>query len=147
MKLSSLKKQYPQLETVFVESFSFPLNENSQVTVSAQTPYQWTLLSNSVQPLVFFGTFEQLLNQQFVFENFVDGSCDGFSTRDLNMELMNRGIVFFSEECQRPAYVPTKKSWASENRHWLYVAGAVVLGGVIYSMKDKKMIIDTSAFK
>lgn len=148
VSLKLLKKKYPQLENIFVESFSFPADEKDSITMAPQTPYQWTLLSNVHRPVRFFGTFEQLLNQQLSFENWIDGTCDGFSSKDLDFDLAHRGIVYFSDDCQKKALpLEDKKSWVSENRHWLYAAGIAVAGGLIYAMKDKRLVINTSAFK
>ncbi|WP_415062112.1 hypothetical protein [Bdellovibrio sp.] len=146
--LSALKKKYPVIEKVLVESFTWELHENSEVVISKQTPYQWTLLSNAHHPISFFGTYEQLLNQQLVFENLVEGSCDGFSLRNLDFELTARGLFYFSDSCTRRAPPsPEKSSWMSDKKTWMYVAGAVLAGGLLYSMKDKTLVIDTNPLK
>nr|WP_295900188.1 hypothetical protein [uncultured Bdellovibrio sp.] len=144
--LQKLAKKYPNLEKVFIESQGFSAEET--VPLSPKTAYQWTLVSNSQSPVSFFGTYEQLLNQQFAFEYLAEGTCDGFSTKDLDLELMNRGVIYFSNECTpRIQSNEKKKSWVAEHKPWLYTAGALVLGGIIYSMKDKKMVINTSSLK
>lgn len=144
--LQKLAKKYLNLDKVFIESQGFTLEDTAPL--SPKTAYQWTLVSNSQTPVTFFGTFEQLLNQQFVFANFVDGGCEGFTTRDLDFELTNHGVLYFSDECVRRIQShEEKKSWVAEHKTWLYTAGAIVLGGIVYSMKDKKMVINTSSFK
>lgn len=146
--LSMLKKKYPVLERVFVESFSWEPHENSEVLISKQTPYQWTLLSNAHHPVSFFGTYEQLLNQQLLFENLVEGSCDGFSLGNLDFDLTARGLLYFSDSCTPRAQSPTEKpSWTSDKKTWLYVAGVALAGGLLYSMKDKTLVIDTNPLR
>lgn len=143
--LKHIAKLYPQVEKVFVESRLFDVEETSPL--SPKTAYQWTLVSNTHKPINFFGTFEQLINQRFTFENQIEGSCEAFSTAQLEMDLINRSAVYFSDTCVgRANTLPEKKSWFAENKTWVYTAGAILLGGLAYSMKDKKLVIDTSAF-
>lgn len=147
--LSPLKKRYPQIVKVLIETVPFAVEDKGAISIIEQTPYQWTLLSNAFAPIHFFGTFQQLMNQQFQFEHLINGDCESFSHQDLDLEVMNEGVVFFSETCQKKVKpFDDKKSWVSENKTLLLVAGGLVVTGLIYNYtKGKKYVIDTTSFK
>ncbi|WP_373998221.1 hypothetical protein [Bdellovibrio bacteriovorus] len=145
VSLEKLAKKFPHHDTLLIESMSFSLNEKSMATLSPQTAYQWTLVSNSQTTIRFYGTYGQLLNQHFVTENWVEGNCENFTHRIEDMNALHRGTVFFNESCApRLLKDESKKSWVMEKKTWLYVAGAVVLGGIVYSLKDKDIVVNTS---
>lgn len=144
--LQKLFKKYPHLQKVQIETMAFGATDT--VSLAPNTPYQWTLLSDTQKPVSFFGTFEQLMNQQFSFENFVEGNCDSYSIRDLDFDLMTRGLVYFNNDCQVRLQAGTsKEKWYENRKTWIYTAGALALGGLVYAMKDKKLMIDSSVFK
>lgn len=144
--LQKLFKKYPQVARVQIETLA--LTAADSVSLAPNTPYQWTLLSNAQKPVSFFGTFEQLMNQQFSFENFVEGDCGSHSIRDLDFDLTTRGLVYFNNECQARAQAGTEQEkWYENRKTWIYTAGALVVGGLVYAMKDKKLMIDASALK
>lgn len=147
--LVALKKQYPYITQVLLETVPFGFEEKATVAVSAQTSYQWTLLSNTHAPIHFFGTFQQLLNQQLPAEPLIQGDCEGFTYQDLDFEVVNEGIVFFSDTCQKKVQpFEDKKSWVSENKNLLITAGGLVAAGLLYNyMKGKKIVFGTSSFK
>lgn len=149
ISLSLLKKSYPQLVRVSIETVPIDIENKENVLLSQQTTYQWTLLSNSHSPIHFFGTFQQLLNQQFQFEDLINGACEGFSHQNLDLEIINEGSVFFSDTCQkRVKPFDDKKSWASENKTLLIVAGSLIVAGLVYNYtKGKKYVIDMTALK
>lgn len=149
VSLSPLKKRYPQLAKVLVETIPFTVENQETIALSQTTAYQWTLLSNAHGPIRFFGTYEQLLNQQFLFEDMINGNCEGFSHQNLDFELINEGIVFFSEICQKKIKpFEDKKSWVSENKNLLLVAGALIVTGLVYNYtKGKKYVIDTRTLR
>ncbi|MGZ3775513.1 MAG: hypothetical protein ACXVCY_16455 [Pseudobdellovibrionaceae bacterium] len=144
-----LKKYYPQLRRILIETIPFSTENKETLLIATQTTYHWTLLSNSHAPIHFFGTFQQLLNQQFQFEPLINGSCDEFSHQNLDFEVVNEGVVFFSDICQkRIKPIDEKKSWISENKNFLFIAGGILATGLIYNYaKGKKFIIDTTALK
>lgn len=144
--LAPLQNKYPQLERILIESMPFTLSETAPL--AENTPYNWTLLSNSQAPIHFFGTFQQLLSQQFIFENLAEGDCDKFSTHNFDFNLINRGRIFFSTACPPQALASERgDSWIQKNKPWLYGAGAVALGGLLYALKDKTIIFNTSSIK
>ena len=137
--LKQIGKKFPSVEKVLLESQSFSLDEN--LGLSPKTAYQWTLMSNAHTPVRFFGTFDQLMNQHFAFENLVEGSCGGFSSNVQDFETSNRGVVFFNANClHKMAKANDKGSWIEENKPLLYTAGAIILGGIIYASAKGKRI-------
>lgn len=143
--LASLQKRYPQIERIEIESFAFSPQETAPLAERA--PYQWTLLSNSHKALHFYGTFEQLLNQHFNFEEFVSGTCDNYSVGNLDFELQQTGNIFFSKDCVQKAQTPIKEnSWMPSKKTILISAGVLGAIGLISIAKDKTLVIDTSSF-
>lgn len=140
--LQALTAKFPQIEKVFIEAFSF--NPQEMAPLSPKTAYQWTLATNTGAPIHFFGTFEQLLNQHFIFEDYISGTCEEYSLNNMDFELTQQGLIFFSSNCLKRASNSNEKSWVEKNKPWIYTAGALVLGGLIYSMKDKKLVINSS---
>ena len=71
-------------------------------------------------------------------------NVDEFSLRE-------QGLAFFNPECLPELRAPRQKTsmskWMESNRHWVYAAGALVVGGLVYSMKNKTVVVDTSGFK
>ncbi|NUN04409.1 MAG: hypothetical protein HUU57_01490 [Bdellovibrio sp.] len=147
VSLKQIAKKFPTAEKVLVESLSFAWDDN--LALSPKTAYQWTLLSNAHTPVHFFGTFDQLINQHFAFENLIEGSCDGFSSNVQDFEAGNRGVVFFNDTCLRKITTASDKgSWIEENKPLLYTAGAIILGSLIVaSAKGKRLDWSKTALK
>lgn len=147
--LGQLNKKFPNHGTLLIESLPFPVSDKNPLTVSRQTAYQWTLLSNTHTPIHFFGTFQQLINQQFQPETIIKGNCETFNADTDDFEVMNRASVFFSSLCQKKIKpIEEKKSWLKENRKTLlYTAGAIIMTGFMVDyMKDKEFTLDDSLF-
>lgn len=139
VSLKQLGKKFATVEKVLVESQSFNLDDS--LNLSPKTAYQWTLMSNAQTPVHFFGTFEQLMNQHFVFENLIEGTCEGFSSNVQDFETSNRGVIFFNENCLlKIAKASDKGSWIEENKPLLYTAAAIIAGSVIYASAKGKRI-------
>lgn len=149
VSLILLKKRYPQVVRVLIETMPITIENKETLLLSQQTAYHWTLLSNAHFPIKFYGTFQQLLNQQFQFESLINGDCEGFSHQNLDFEIINEGSVFFSSDCQkRVKPFEDKKSWVAENKNILLVAGGLLITGLIYNhAKGKKYVIDTTSLK
>lgn len=148
LSFKSLKKQYPLFELVLIESVPFMLSEHGSFVVAADTAYHWTLLSNSKREIHFFGTFSQLQTQHLQSENLVEGSCDQFATQGWDLNLSTSGVIYFSADCKRrPVSQDHAKHWSRPQKSWWYVAGAIALGGLAYTMKDKTLVIDASGIK
>ncbi|KHD89144.1 MAG: hypothetical protein OM95_04775 [Bdellovibrio sp. ArHS] len=144
ISLAKLAKKYSFHKVVLIESVPVPLNEKSALELSPQTAYHWTLASNSHTPVRFYGTYNQLMNQHFVSEPAVEGSCGQFSHRLDDFDILHRASVFFDTSCmQRLKQDEIKKSWVTEKKTWLYIAGAMALGGLVYSLKDKEVTVNT----
>lgn len=143
VSLKQIANKFPTVEKILVESQRFSLDDN--LALSPKTAYQWTLLSNAYVPVHFFGTFEQLMNQHFSFENLIEGSCEGFSSSVQDFETSNRGVVFFNENCLRKiAKASDKGSWVEDNKPLLYTAGAIIVGSLIVASAAKGKRIDWS---
>ncbi|UOF00960.1 hypothetical protein [Bdellovibrio reynosensis] len=144
---SLLHKRFPQIEKIAIEGLVFDFQDN--LVLGSNNPYQWTLLSNSHKAVRFYGTFSQLLNQHFVFESLAEGSCEQHSLpTDLDFEIMETSTVFFAKDCLVKTSLANKKSSSLiAKKSLLYVTGIAVLTGIIYSMKDKTVVIDAPALK
>ena len=139
IELKQLQKKYPAIEKILIESQSF-LPETT-VGLAPRTTYNWTLATSSHKPVHFYGTFEQLMNQHLIFENIIDGSCEGFSVQDPDFETATRGTVFFSDDCVRSLKAQkNSQPWLQENKTWVYTAGAIILGALVYSSTKGKKI-------
>ncbi|MGZ3770517.1 MAG: hypothetical protein ACXVCP_10310 [Bdellovibrio sp.] len=147
--LSLLKKYYPYINKVLLETVPVEVDGKNSLPLSAQAPYQWTLLSNTHVPIHFYGTFQQLLNQQLTSETLINGNCEGFTHQNLEMDILNEGMVFFSDTCvTKIKPLEEKKSWLSENRNLLLATGGVLAAALLYNYtKGKKITIDATALK
>ncbi|WII73148.1 hypothetical protein QJS83_04580 [Bdellovibrio sp. 22V] len=140
---STLKKAFPSVDVIAIESLAYSVSEDWSFQIAPQTAYQWTLVSNSQKPVQFYGTFEQLLHQHFVFTNLIEGTCEQFSNQELEFELLQRGRIFFDSQCVRNADLTDRKTWIESNKPWLYTAGVVLLGGLVLSLQDKSLVINS----
>lgn len=138
---ANLQRIYPNLEKIVIESRAFSVQE--MISFNNSTPYHWTLLSNAQRPLHFYGTLQQLLNQRLSPEDLVKGGCEEFSTENLDFAVLSNHRIFFSETCvHNPKTSQTENSWISERKPWLYAIAAVTLGGLLYGLKDKTLVME-----
>jgi hypothetical protein len=150
VSLETLKKKFPKADKVVIESLGFALTDVTSPTISSQSSYHWTFISNSSKPVSFYGTYEQLFQQSFSFQDIVAGSCDGFTSDFEDLSVQTQSRIYFSDSCQKSAAMPegnSKFAWLKEERTWWIAAGLVVLGGVAYSMKDKKVVVNPNGLK
>lgn len=150
VSLENLKKLNPWMKAVAVESQVIPLDENAHLKIVTDASYHFTLISDSHRAIDFYGTFAQLLQQTSQPQALVEGGCGGFQSQieDISLSLMAR--VFFTPSCVQAtnqADEETEKSWVQRNKKWLIPTAAILVGGGIYAMKDKKIIIDKPSFK
>lgn len=137
---TDLQRMYPQIENVVIESSVFSTRES--ISLNENTPYQWTLLSNAQKPLRFYGTFQQLLNQRFLPENLVEGNCEEYKFGDPGFTALNLHSIFFSQACiHNSNRSKSEKSWISERKPWFYAVAALALGGLVYALKDKTLVV------
>ena len=145
ISIAPLQRRFPQAEKIMIETTVYSLTQEESVPLSPRTAYPWTLLSNSQNPVQFYGTYEQLVQQNLTFNDAVEGTCEGFTANTEEFNALSSAQVYFSESCQKVSHsLPAEKSWVEKNRPWIYTAGAVALGVLVYSMKDKKMVINTN---
>lgn len=149
--LSSLQKLFPWADAIKWEHRLLGLSGHGQLLTIAETSYHFQILSNTHQTVNFYGTMAQLKQQNFQPTPWVSGVCDQFNTVVDDFSLHETGLVFFNESCVQPLKNPEQtssaKKWMRENKNWLYIGGALVLGAVAYGLKDKTLVIDRSAFK
>lgn len=152
INLQELRLRNSWADTLVVESIAYSLEENSRLLLISSVRYHFTLLSNSHKPVRFYGTYTELLTQHLKAENLVAGGCESFQADIDNMNILNQGSVFWSSQCVRRLQEGqdnnmSERSWIQRNKIWLYPTAALLIGGGIYAMKDKKLVIDTSSFK
>ncbi|UXR64346.1 hypothetical protein EZJ49_14855 [Bdellovibrio bacteriovorus] len=150
--LSELRTKNSWAETLLVESSAYSLEAGSRLLLVASARYHFTLLSNTHNPVSFYGTYAELLSQNLKAEPLVSGSCKGFHADIDSMNLLNQGSVFWNAQCVRRLNEGqdsdlTGKSWLQRNKTWLYPTAALLFGGGIYVMRGKKLVIDASSFQ
>lgn len=135
----NLKRKYPQIENVLIEGRAFSIDET--LSLNSNTAYQWVLLSNTQKPIFFFGTYHQIIGQQFNLENLIEGTCDRYATSTLDFDLLLRSQIYFSQDCiKKSQKEEPKESFIQSYKPWLYGAGLLILGGLAYSLKDKNLV-------
>ena len=148
--VSEIQKIFPWADGIKMENRFIRLQGQGKIAAVPAASYHFQILSNTHKTVFFYGTLAQLKQQSFRPETWVSGNCDEFTTTVDDFSLQEQGSVFFSEACvqslKNPAQKSTLKRWAQENKNWLYAGGAFVLGAVVYGMKNKKLVIDTSGF-
>lgn len=148
--ISEIQRIFPWAEGLKIENRFIRLQGHGKIVLVPAASYHFQILSNTHKTVFFYGTLAQLKQQSFQPEAWVSGSCDEFSTTVDDFSLQEQGSVFFSDACvqsvKNPVQKSTLKRWAQENKNWLYAGGAFVLGAVVYGMKNKKLVIDTSGF-
>lgn len=150
VSLENLRKLNPWMTAIAVESQVVPLEENARLKVVTDAPYHFTLISDSHKAIDFYGTFAQLLQQTSQAQALVEGGCGGFQSQIDDISLSLQARVFFTPSCVQAtnqADEETEKSWVQRNKKWLIPTAAILVGGGIYAMKDKKIIIDKPSFK
>jgi hypothetical protein len=149
--LFELQKLFPWAEGLKIENRFIRMQSQGQVAVIPGAAYHFQVLSNTHKTIQFYGTLAQLKQQSFLAEAWVSGSCDEFTTTVDDFSLQEQGSVFFNESCIQSLKDPIRKSsmkrWAQENKNWLYAGGAFVLGAIVYGMKNKKLVVDTSGLQ
>nr|BFD64208.1 hypothetical protein BdHM001_28890 [Bdellovibrio sp. HM001] len=150
--LKELRIRNSWADTLMVESVVYPLEDNRRLLLISSARYHFTLLSNTHKPVSFYGTYAELRAQHLTSTGLVSGTCESFQADIENMTVLNQGSVFWGPQCLRR--LPegqdsdlSERSWIQRNKAWLYPTAALLIGGGIYAMKDKKLVIDTSSFK
>jgi hypothetical protein len=150
VSLEHLRRKFPNAEKVLIESLGFGLTDLASPVIASQMSYHWTLISNSGKAVSFYGTYDQVFQQSFTFSDIVSGTCDGFTADFDDLSLQTEARIYFSDSCQKNSALPlepSKLAWVQEERTWWIAAGLVVLGGVVYSLKDKKISINPNGLK
>lgn len=142
----AIKAQWPFAKVLLIESASYPLTSSSFVHISKDASYNFSLYSDSHKAIEFKGTYSQFMQQHFVGEPLINGTCSGFSSNIDDFAIQSAGSVFFNSECIKPLTESgksrTTSEWMSDNKSWLIPVGIALLGGVAYSLKDKKLVIE-----
>lgn len=145
--LSALRRQWPQAQVLMLEGKMIPLEDLTlPPEILPSSLYHWILLSNTAQSLSFYGTYEHFLQQRLIMENYIDGTCQGFSANVDDFQIASKALVFFSKDCskrlQRPLQKTSFAEWIDNNKKWVYPLGGVILGGVIFATQGKTLVID-----
>lgn len=147
LNISLLKKKWPEADRLLIESQPYFINEAGPEFIS-DMKYHWTLLSNSSKSISFYGTYDQLLLQNFKFENVVSGSSSDYSSNVDDLEINATGLIFFSKESILPVTQPIKNEgflqWANNNRAWLIPVGLILVSAAALNSKNKKLVIEKS---
>ncbi|MFS4459526.1 hypothetical protein [Bdellovibrio sp. HCB2-146] len=151
MASKELQKRFPWADALVIEGRSFKLQGSSNLELNGPSIYHFQIVSNTHKTLTFYGSLSQLLQQSFSPDTWVSGVCDEFSVNVEEFSIREQGLAFFNSECLAELRNPRQKAsmakWMENNRHWVYAAGALVVGGLVYSMRNKTVVVDTSGFK
>lgn len=143
--LKALQKAFPEVQSLMIEGFL--INDERPFKVAQNQSYNWILLSDAHNPIQFFGTYENLLQQRFEWSPIITGSCDRFTIHSPDSLLRISAQVYFSSECLRETQKSNAEiSFEKESRTAIWVTGAIVLGAIAYSLKDKRVSIDVLRF-
>ncbi|WP_413558684.1 hypothetical protein [Bdellovibrio sp. HCB209] len=146
LDFTAMKKQWPFAQGLLLESVAYSFTTSALVQISKDAVYSFTLYSDSHKAIEFKGTYSQFMQQHFVGEPLVDGSCSGFSSNIDDFTVQSSGAIFFKRDCIK-AFQDAGKSrslaeWAQDNKAWLIPVGILLVGGAAYGLKDKKIVID-----
>ncbi len=144
---TSIRRQWPMAQALLIESKLISLEDTNAAAMIIPTGiYHWTLLSNSAQSISFYGTYEHFLQQRLVMENWVDGTCEGFSAKVDDFQIVSNALVFFSKDCTKRLHRPVQKTsfaeWIDQNKKWVYPLGGLLIGGAIFTAAGKTLVID-----
>lgn len=145
ISLETLQKHFPEVQALMIEG-AF-ISRAQPLKISQKEAYNWVLLSDAHSPIQFFGTYENLLQQRFEWLPVVSGSCDRFSINSSDVFLRISAKIYFSADCLREAQKSKEElSFEKESRKAIWITSAIVLGAVVYSLKDKRISIDVLRF-
>jgi hypothetical protein len=144
--LQAIARQWPSTESILIESAQYDLTAPASLEISSEAIYQFALVSNTHKAIVFKGTYVQLMQQHFVPDPMISGSCDGFSSSIDDFNITSSGLVFFNSNCMKAINTPPSENnfgqWMEKNKSWVYPVGILLLGGAgAYALKDKKIVI------
>ncbi|UYL09171.1 hypothetical protein B9G69_001095 [Bdellovibrio sp. SKB1291214] len=144
--IQAITRQWPTTDTLLIESVPYDLTTGISLEISSEAAYQFTLLSNTHKAILFRGTFVQLMQQHFVPEPMVSGTCDAFSAAIDDFTIASNGLIFFNPNCTKSIKTPQTEShfiqWVEKNKYWVYPAGVLLIGGAgAYALKDKKIVV------
>ncbi|QDK46773.1 hypothetical protein DOM22_17225 [Bdellovibrio sp. ZAP7] len=143
----AINRQWPTAQTLVIESTAYPISTANSLEVSIEAVYEFQLLSDTHQAVNFRGTYNQLMQQHFVFVPMVEGNCKGYATSIDDFNIQSSGTLFFSKDCLKPANAPPAgnrfSEWLSENKAWIYPVGIILIGSAAaYGLKDKKIVVE-----
>ncbi len=144
---TAIHRQWPIAQVLLIESKSYDIATANSLNLASDAVYEFRLLSDTHKSVQFKGTYVQLMQQQFIFEPMIQGSCSGFSANIDDFNLQNSGTIFFSRDCMKAANGPPSGSrfgeWWDANKSWVYPVGLLLVGSAAaYGLKDKKIVID-----
>lgn len=148
--LSELHRKAPWAEQLMVEGLAHSISAEGHFFLQPEGRYHFTLLSNSHDKFQFYGTYQELLQQEFTSRPLTDGVCEGFATNTDDLTLQMQASVYFSDGCVKVLHEtapPQTPGWFERNKLWIYPAAALVMGAGVFALKDKKVVIDSPALR
>lgn len=148
--LSELHRKAPWADQLLVEGVSHALSAEGHIATGIDGRYHFTLLSNSHHKVHFYGTYQEMLQQDLSSKPLIEGTCEGFTTNTDDLALQMQARVYFSEGCVRALHEvasPQAPGWFERNKKWIFPAAAVVIGAGVYTLRDKRIVIDSTALR
>lgn len=128
---------------MFIESKEINLKGPS-LNIAQGMSYNWTILTSSHRKISFYGKYDELLKQNFKFEELVTGQCEIYQSQMNNSELPKSSLIYFSNTCVSKAYenkLPFSfKTWMYDNKMWLIPAG-LTLGAGIWLLSTNQVLV------
>ncbi len=147
--LQFLRARENDLEFVSLEDLAIDEKDAWSVHLDPRKIYNWRLFFRNASPIFFRGTLDDLKQTPLQKDLLVQGDCESFTHQIADLEVVSRGWIYFSRECQKSLAAPETssiKKWYERNRSWVIPAGIILLGAAAYQLKDKKIIITKPAF-
>jgi hypothetical protein len=120
-------------------------------------PQQWALISNSFEPLIYVGTwneFQKVLNQTEFNKPLASGDCGKLQILSDNYDLQTSAGIFFSRSCASDPIANASSGYRIDHlgdvthelepeKKWSWVLPVAAVAGVAlaYSLKDKKVSV------
>lgn len=134
---------------IFIDGIEY--QDTDEVYSLLRLKHQILIVSDHHKEILAWLSIDELFARKDSTETLVQGQCQNFSTsKNIDLSIQDRVFVYFAENCVKNEAtlhdLQTSKSWYQENKSWVLPVGIVVLGGLLYSLKDQEVQIELPGF-